>query len=92
MTDRIRKATVIFDRDIREDDAEQILSALRMVKYVAEVIPGEPVNHEHRREREIGCRQLVEVLYGVLRLQGWLGDQDKYKRLCELIGVKPQIE
>lgn len=35
MTDRIRTITVILDQDYREDDAEPILKAIRMVKGVS---------------------------------------------------------
>lgn len=39
MTDRIRRITVLLERDTRDDDAEPILDAIRMVKGVAEVTP-----------------------------------------------------
>jgi hypothetical protein len=34
MTDRYNSLTVVLDRDIREDDAEHILNAIRMIKGV----------------------------------------------------------
>ena len=37
MTDRVRTATVLFDRDFRIDDVETVLDALRMIKGVADV-------------------------------------------------------
>jgi len=37
MTDRVIAYTVILDREIREDDAEAIENALKMVKGVAQV-------------------------------------------------------
>lgn len=39
MTDRLKGVFVTFDRDIREDDAEHILNAIRMVKHVVDVQP-----------------------------------------------------
>ena len=39
MTDRLKGVLVTFDRDIRVDDAEQILTAIRMIKCVADVSP-----------------------------------------------------
>lgn len=39
MTDRFNGCTVVFGRDIRGDDVEAVLTALRMVKGVLEVIP-----------------------------------------------------
>jgi len=37
MTDRLKGATVVFKADIREDDAESILNAIRMIKGVLAV-------------------------------------------------------
>lgn len=39
MTDRLKGVLVTFEQDIREDDAERTLNALRMVKGVADVRP-----------------------------------------------------
>lgn len=39
MTDSLNGVTVVFERDIREDDAEAILTAIRMIKGVASVEP-----------------------------------------------------
>ena len=37
MTDRVRTLAVVLDQDYRDDDAESILNAIRMVKGVAHV-------------------------------------------------------
>lgn len=37
MTKRLKRCTVTFSMDIREDDAEALLDAIRMLKYVAHV-------------------------------------------------------
>lgn len=39
MTDRHAAYIVVLDRDIREDDAEQIRAALRMIRNVIDVRP-----------------------------------------------------
>ncbi len=39
MTDRLKAFVVTLDHDIREDDADPILSALRMVRGVLSVDP-----------------------------------------------------
>lgn len=39
MTDRHSGYVVVLDRDIREDDAEEIIRALRMIRFVADVQP-----------------------------------------------------
>ncbi len=39
MTDRLQGLTVIFDTPIREDDAEQVRTAIRQIRGVAGVLP-----------------------------------------------------
>lgn len=39
MTDRLKGVYVAFNEDYREDDAEQILAAIRMIRGVAAVTP-----------------------------------------------------
>lgn len=39
MTDRIRHLTITLDRDVRDDDCEVIIAALRMIKGVDSVTP-----------------------------------------------------
>lgn len=39
MTDRYIALTVILDREIREDDAEPVIEAIRMIKGVSKVTP-----------------------------------------------------
>jgi ribosomal protein L5 len=39
MTDRLKGVVVAFDHDIRVDDAEQIIAAIRMIRRVADVQP-----------------------------------------------------
>jgi hypothetical protein len=66
MTDRIFSYTVTLDREIREDDAEAITNAIRMIKGVTEVIPlvADPTLHwaEMRARRE-----LIDKIWAVLK-------------------------
>jgi hypothetical protein len=39
MTDRIHAFTVVLDKDIREDDVQPILDAIKCIKCVASVTP-----------------------------------------------------
>lgn len=39
MTDRYNAFVVILEKDIRDDDAEQIINAIKMVKGVLDVTP-----------------------------------------------------
>lgn len=48
MTDRHSGYLVVLEADLREDDAQAVIDALRMVKGVADVIPHIPGNLEDR--------------------------------------------
>jgi len=66
MTDRHIAYTVLLKEPVREDDAESILNALRMIKGVAKVTPVvqdvQSYFHEERVRRELGAK-LMNVLY-----------------------------
>lgn len=66
MTDRLKGCWVAFDRDIREDDAEQMLNAIRMVKGVSAVDtsvanPNDWIARQRVRD-EIG-KKVLDILY-----------------------------
>ena len=44
MTDRIRTLTVILDRDMRTDDADTIIAAVRALRGVEDVTAGPPTD------------------------------------------------
>lgn len=66
MTDRHVAYTVILERDVREDDAEQISRALRMVKGVLKVKPiigtieQEIANDRARHELQMDLWQFLD--------------------------------
>lgn len=66
MTDRHIAYTVLLKEPVREDDAESILNALRMVKGVAKVTPVvqdvQQLFIEERVRRELGGK-LWKILY-----------------------------
>jgi len=66
MTDRLKGLTVAFDRDIREDDAEAIVSAIKMIKGVLDVQPSYATSEDWmnrcRIRDELGTA-LWEILY-----------------------------
>ncbi len=39
MSDRIKGCTVVFTEDMRDDDAESLFNAIRMIKGVGDVTP-----------------------------------------------------
>lgn len=66
MTDRYNTLTVVLERDIREDDAEALLSAIRMMRGVLTVEgnvadPGEYMAEE--RAKRHWQEKIAEVLW-----------------------------
>ena len=66
MTDRVRILTVALDREVRVDDLEAILTAIRMIQGVEAVIPGKPDNPQDWSARMAVRSELQAKLYGVL--------------------------
>ena len=66
MTDRLHSLTVVFERNIRADDAEPILAAIRMIRGVQSVTGqvADEASHmaEERARRELG-EKLLDVIY-----------------------------
>jgi len=66
MTDRYNSVVVAFDRDIREDDAQALLNAIRMLKGVIAVDPQTPDCQTFVAEARIR-RELTNKLYDALK-------------------------
>lgn len=66
MTDRVHSLIVVFDKDYREDDAQPLMDAIRMLRPVIEVrsVVGTP---EHYAAREQAKAELRAQLFAVLR-------------------------
>ena len=66
MTDRYNGFVVILEKDIRDDDAEPILNAIRMIKGVLSVTPYissfESLMAESRARADLG-KKIFEVIY-----------------------------
>lgn len=66
MTDRYNTLTVVLEMDIREDDAEALLAAIRQLRGVLSVSGNvaDPTTYmaEERAKRELG-EKLWQVLY-----------------------------
>ncbi len=66
MTDRYYALTVLLEKDVREDDAEHILHAIRMVKGVLKVEPhvsNPDLWAAETRARYALGRELLKVIY-----------------------------
>lgn len=66
MTDRLRGVVVTFGQDIRVDDAEAILSAIRMIKGVVDVQPVVATYEGDMAEARVN-QQWREKLYALIR-------------------------
>lgn len=67
MTDRINSLTVVLENEMRDDDAEQLISAIKMMRGVLNVsgIVSDHIDNyiaEERVRRELG-KKLWEVIY-----------------------------
>lgn len=66
MTDRLKGCTVAFEKDIRVDDAEFLLNAIRQLRGVLSVTPSistpEDWIAQERARRELG-EKLIEIVY-----------------------------
>lgn len=66
MTDRFHSLTVVLDHDIREDDAEGIINAIRhlrgVISVTGNVVDAETWMAEERARHGIGAK-LLDILY-----------------------------
>ena len=73
MTDRLKGVLVTFDRDIREDDAEHILNAIRMVRGVQDVSPLVADHVDHLARVRIDAEWRERIL-AMVRQAPWNGN------------------
>lgn len=66
MTDRYNSLTVVLERDIRDDDAESILQAIRMIKGVLSVT-GNVTNLEDHVAKESAKWELKKQIFELLK-------------------------
>lgn len=66
MSDRINRITVVLEKDIRDDDCETILSAIKMIKGVisvkANVANSTDYMVEERAKHDLG-QKILKVIY-----------------------------
>ncbi len=70
MTDRVQNLTVFLKEDLREDDAEELLRAISLLKGVSHVQLGEPVDNEDFLARQRVYNDVRWALLDVLRIEG----------------------
>lgn len=72
MTDRYMAFTVVLDKDIREDDAEYIVNALKAIKHVLKVTPVVSNIEMHVAEARVRLdleRKLWAVIHPDMKLE-----------------------
>jgi len=77
MTDRLKGVTVLFEKDIREDDAEPIINAIRCIRGVAAVNP---------------TLKTAEDWHMFMRLRGELGHKIISVFYPEMDAAKKEVE
>lgn len=65
MTDTFHSLTVILDREVREDDAEFIINAIKMIKGVASV-RGNVTDGNHYAAKQMALIELRKQMEAVL--------------------------
>lgn len=65
MTDRYHSIAVVLEEDIRDDDAEYILNAIRMIKGVLSIEP-HISNFESNMAEERAKKEYADKLWNVL--------------------------
>ncbi len=66
MSDRIKGLTVTFSEDIRDDDAQCVIDAIKMIKGVMDVHPSVRTPDDHMNRMRIR-RELEEKLWNALK-------------------------
>lgn len=67
MTDRVRTLTIVLEQDMRTDDVETVIDALKMIRCVQDVILGEVVEFNHHHARDMAKIELRLELLDLLR-------------------------
>lgn len=95
VTDRVRGAYVVFDHDIRTDDVEAVVNAIRMVRCVADVKTDQFVNNPNDyMARARVADEVLDITSFVLRasLTGEAGYcSDKPKVIAAMESILKQL-
>lgn len=70
MTNRLSGLTVVFEKDVREDDAETLINAIRQFRGVLDVVP-EVADHVQSIADTRSRTALMEALYKISQEWKW---------------------
>ena len=65
MTDRVKALTVILEQDMRDDDVQVIIDAIRLIRHVARVEPLIVTAEDHlarARVKQELLQQIIDIL------------------------------
>ena len=65
MSDRLNSLTVVLEKEMKTEDAELIINAIKMIRGVANIIPGKATS-EGQIAREMARLDLIEKVYKLL--------------------------
>lgn len=66
MTDQYSGVLVTFEKDIRKDDAQSLINAIKMIKGVISVDP-QISDYEHLMAKSQAKHELIQSLFQVLK-------------------------
>lgn len=66
MTDRVRTLTVILDREMRDDDVEIVVDAIKLMRYVSDVELGPVCNANEYAVRLEERRRIAQAVTAAL--------------------------
>jgi len=65
MSDRLNSLTVVLEKEMKTEDAELIINAIKMIRGVANIIPGVATS-ENQIAKEMARLDLIKGIYKVL--------------------------
>jgi len=65
MSDRLNSLTVVLEKEMKTEDAELIINAIKMIRGVANIIPGVATS-EGQIAREMARLDLIKKVYKLL--------------------------
>lgn len=71
MTDRIYAFTVVLDQDIRTDDVEPVINAIRMVRHVIDVTEHVADPAVHAAMMRVRSESYLEIVKAIKKVLGY---------------------
>jgi hypothetical protein len=76
MSDKTQKLTIVLDQEYGDESLKPLIATLKMVRGVADVIPGEPTNWSDHAARATVMQDYINDMYTIMSLQGALRSKE----------------